>query len=343
MRRALAGVVCLVGALLLPAVSHAEAPDSSPCAQPELVKSLKERGDQAMESARPSEALAAYEQAFAACKGSSAPPLPGAPGVARAALVYNLGRAHLALGDFAQALNYFEEFERTAPADLRSRVPDLGTLIDEQRARVGTLTVTSNVRGAKIRVREKSIGDAPLPPAMRVNAGPAVIEVSAEGYLPFTQQTNIRAGALTTVVATLALRPVVVRPPPEQLGTLAVSSPVTRALVFIDGNPYGTVPMEQKLAVGAHRVLVRLDGYRDADRQITLAQGERRELTLTPERIAPITAKWWFWTTLGAVAAAGATATILVATSERSPAQSTLPGAPQTVVAGTFAPFRFSP
>jgi tetratricopeptide (TPR) repeat protein len=292
---------------------------------------LKDKGDEAMEAARPAEALPAYEAALAACGGAEGAAAPHGASEGRAALLYNLGRTHLALGDYAKALALFEEFQRAAPPAVIERVPGLEQLIEEQRRRVGALSVSCNVRGATIRVRERSVGQAPLPSSLRLSAGRALVEVSAEGYVTFTKVVELPAGALTKVEATLV--------PRVQVGTLAVRSSVEDALVFLDGQPYGKAPVESRVPVGAHRVLVRLEGYRDADQQVALAQGERKELTLTPERITPITGRWWFWTTVGAVVAAGAVTTIVAVTSERASEGGNLGAG--TIVAGASHPFTF--
>lgn len=319
------GKTWAVGALFLAAPGLATA-QGSPCAQPAVVKALKEQGDRAMDAARPAEALAAYQQAYAACR---APPLSGTGGDEGAALVYNLGRAHLGTGDYAQALTHLQEFQRLASPALRAKVPGLDALIEEQRARVGSVLVTSNVRGAKVRLREKAVGDAPVGP-LRVNAGKAVVDVAAEGYRPFSREVEVSPGATVTVSATLTpVAPVGVPaapqaapppppqaapPPPLQVGTLSVRSPVDAAVVFVDGQPYGRAPADLRLPPGSHRVVVRAAGYRDVDQQLSLGAGERRDVSLTPEKEGSVLGKWWFWTAIGVAVTAGATTAIVVAT-----------------------------
>ena len=68
---------------------------------PAAALGAKQRGDDALVNGRPAEALALYKEAYAAR------PDP--------ALVYNIGRAHQALGDFPSALDHLEQFEATAP------------------------------------------------------------------------------------------------------------------------------------------------------------------------------------------------------------------------------------
>ncbi len=308
----------VVGALLGAFVaSPAWGQGGARCGAAAQARTLKERGDSLMESGRSAEALPAYEQAFAACKDP--------------ALLYNLGRAHLALADFPKALEYFERFSAEAPSELKGRVAGLARLIEEQRGKVSTLVLTSNVPGARVRLREKTLGTIPLSGPMRVNAGKAVLEVTAEGYLTFSREVVLPPGGSTTLEANLTAR--------TQTGVLAVRSPVPDVLVFVDGSPFGKAPIEHDFAVGAHRVLVRRDGYREAERAVSLARNERKEVTLTPEYITPITSKWWFWTGVVGVVAAGVVTTVVVVRTEKSPDRGTFE--PGTVVVGTSHPIRF--
>ncbi len=292
-----------------PATARAER-----CAASAQAKALKERGDSSMEHGRPAEALPLYERAFDACHDP--------------AVLYNLARVHLALADFPRALEYFERFDAEAPAELKSRVPGLAGLITEQRGKVTTVRITSNVPGARVRLREKTVGTTPLEGPLRVNAGKATLEVSADGYATFTREVSLPPGGSASFEAKLVARSVT--------GVLVVRSPVEEALVFVDGNPFGKVPIEHDVVVGAHRVLVRKDGYREAEREVTLVKGERKELTLTPEYIAPITHKWWFWGGVAAVVAAGVVTTVVVVNTEKSPDRGTFE--PGTVVVGASRP-----
>ena len=288
-----------------------------PCPQQAEAEALKEKGDDALDIGRPAEALEPYEQAYSMCKGP--------------ALLYNLAKVHLALSDFPKALAYFEQFDREAAAKLKERTPQLQQFIEEQRGKVASVTVTSNVPGARVRIREKTMGETPFAAPLRVNAGKALVEVVAVGYLSFTKEVDLPAGKVTVVDARLVSR--------TQVGILVVKSPVQDVLVFVDGSPFGKAPVEHEVAIGKHRVLVRREGYREVDRQISLELGERKELTLAPEYIRPLTQKWWFWTGVGVALAAGVTTTLVVLNTEKSPDHGTFGVGP--MVAGASHPIRF--
>src|SRR5688572_32317740 len=91
-RRHFAWMVCIVMSIVAPTVA-AEEPNPA---------ELKKRGDDAMESGRPADALAAYVEAYAISKDP--------------ALLYNKGRALQALTEYPRALEELEAFDKSAPA-----------------------------------------------------------------------------------------------------------------------------------------------------------------------------------------------------------------------------------
>lgn len=265
---------------------------------------LKKRGDEAMDSLRYADAVAAYAQAYAITKNPS--------------LLYNQARAHQALGDYASALDFLERFDGEAPPDLKSRVPGLSQLIDDVRARVTRLTVRSNVPGAQVVLRDRVLGRTPLPADVRVTSGHATISVTADGYKPFTREMDLAGGGAVAVDAQLV--------PKESNGILAIRASVDSAHISVDGNPVGQSPVEVPAPAGEHLVRADSEGLDPVSTSVMLANGERREINLTFERSPPITARWWFWTGI-AVVAAGATATVIALTTEKSaPSGSLAPG-----------------
>ena len=95
---------------------------------------IKKRGDGAMDAGRPADALSAYVEAYVLSK--------------EPALLYNKGRALQALGEYPQALEELEAFDRTAPAELKARVPGLARMIGDLRARVTTVSIACDTMPA---------------------------------------------------------------------------------------------------------------------------------------------------------------------------------------------------
>ncbi len=126
------------------------------------VEKLRIAADEAMDNLRYAEALDGYTKAYAMSHDTR--------------FLYNMGRALGALGQYPEAVSQLERFRMDAPADLKSRVPQLEQLITDFKHHVSTLTIKCNVTGARVLVREKAVGQTPLG-EIKLNAGSAIVEV----------------------------------------------------------------------------------------------------------------------------------------------------------------------
>jgi len=273
---------------------------------------LKQRGDAAIDSMRYGEAVDAYTMAYGITKDP--------------ALLYNRGRALQALGDFPGALEALEGFAATADAELKARVPKLAELLADVRAHVGTLVLNCNVAGARVLLREKVVGKTPLSGPLRVTAGAASIEVTAEGYLLYTKNVELPAGGVLDLDVTLLSR--------AKASLLVLRAPIPGTVAIVDGKVVGNPPVEVVVDPGSHKIVARADGYADTVTSAVVSSGEHKQVDLILSQKPGITSRWWFWTGLGVVVAGGAavTAALLI---ERKPSQGDLP--PGTV----SAPIRF--
>lgn len=288
---------CRTGALVAIALASA-----SPTARADdRADDLKRRGDEAMEAGRAAEALDAYHRAVQIA------PSP--------ALDYNVGRARLALGDFAGALAAFERYEATAPDELRRRTHGLPTVLSELRAKVATLVLRGDLEGARIRIRGAIVVGDPRA-SMRLNAGPADVRVDKEGAEPFVVNLDLAPGRSHELF--VALRP------ERVVAKLAIFAQPSGARIVVDGESRGRAPLELELEPGAHYVLAEAHGYERRRVDVTLArdQSARVDVALVPAA-QPLTSRWWFWTGL-AVVLVGAGAAAVAATTERAPSSGTL-------------------
>ncbi|MEZ4220130.1 MAG: PEGA domain-containing protein [Polyangiaceae bacterium] len=263
-------------------------------ALPSEAEALKARGDAAMSKLSYERALSYYEQAYTLA------PTP--------ALNYNRGRALQALARYPEALEQFETFKKLAPPELRARVPKLDELIEEVRSRVSTVKLTCNVAGARVVVAGRVLGTTPLGD-LRVNAGRAQLEVSRDGYLPFSKAVTLNGNQVHRVDVKLLAK--------HTSGVLEVSSPVAGAKVFVDGKPVGVAPAQVMVPVGEHEVVLRRDGYDEARTRAVVRAGETARLNVALDEPPGITSRWWFWTGVGVVVAGGAALTVALLT-ERS-------------------------
>jgi hypothetical protein len=256
---------------------------------------IKTAGDVLMDQERYADALGLYQKAY---------DLSGDP-----ALLYNQGRALEAMGEYPEALDKLEQFDAEAPAALRARVPGLSDHIAELKTRIATIVVRSNAPGARLLLRQKAAGTIDRELTLRTRAGPATIEVTAEGYEPFRHDYDLSAGATLTVDAQLV---------PKKREALVVVRTRPAADITIDGRPIGRAPLETRLPPGPHELVAHAQGHQDERVAMTLALGDRRDLDLELKSNPPITAKWWFWTAIGVVVVGGA-ATAYALTTEKQP------------------------
>jgi hypothetical protein len=271
-------------------------------AQPRVTKSekaeaakLKKEADTLMDQDRHVDALALYAKAYE---------LTSDP-----ALLYNQGRALEAMGEYPEALDKLERFDREASPALRTKVPGLHDLITDLRGRIAMLVVTTNAPGARLLVREKAAGTIDKEKRLRLRSGAATIEVVAEGYLPFRKEVELTAGAVVKVDAQLSLK---------KTDALIIVRSRPIADISVDGKSIGRSPLEFRLAAGQHELLATAQGRQTEKVPMTLALGDRRELDIELRQTPSILSRWWFWTGIGVVVAASVT-TVIALNVEGSP------------------------
>jgi tetratricopeptide (TPR) repeat protein len=301
--RLLALFLSLAAPAIVPAIPRSALAQAQPKTDPKAEAArMKKEADALMDQDKYAEALALYAKAFE---------ITGDP-----ALLYNQGRAHEAMGDYPEALDELERFEREAPPALQKKVTGLRDHLDDLRRRIATLVVTTNAPGARLMVREKAAGLIDRQTRVRTRAGPATIEVTAEGYEPFHTSVELPGGVTVPIDAQLVPKK---RAPEEALIIVRTRPP---ADIAVDGRALGRAPLEAKLAPGSYVLTANAEGYREERVPMTLSLGDRREVDLELRKPAPIVARWWFWTGL-AVLAAGGAATYFALTIERSPSEGT--------------------
>ncbi len=139
---------------------------------------------------------------------------------------------------------------------------------------VGTISVLSNISGAKVFLDGREVGAVPFD-IKDVKPGEHVLEVKAPGYQTREERVVINAGQ--TEIRKMDLTPEM---SPNQ-GTIKVVSPVPEAEVFIDGAGVGKVPQEKRAAAGEHFVVVKLNGYKEFNQKVRLEAGQN--LTVSAE------------------------------------------------------------
>ncbi len=281
-------------------LAYAEPPAKVGNADKTEAARLKKEADALVDQDRAVDALALYAKAYEL----SADP----------ALLYNQGRALESTGEYAEALDKLEQFERDAPAALRARVPGLRDLLIDLRGRIATILVTTNAQGAKLLVRDKAAGTIQGELRLRTRAGTATIEVNADGFLPFRKNVELPPGTITRIDAELI---------PKKQDALVIVRTKPSADISIDGRPIGRTPLEIRLSPGAHTLVAQAPGHEKERIPMTLALGDRREINLELREPPSVLSRWWFWTGAAVVVGAGVFG-IYAATTERSAEPGTL-------------------
>jgi hypothetical protein len=293
-----------IGLLAMAPESRAAGP--APAGAPEEGESpsrLRDLGNEAMLAMRYSDALELYRRA-----SLLAPEQAG--------LHYSMARAYQFLGEYPKALAELEVFARTASREEMAKVAGIDAVFADVRPRVSTLDLRCNVGGARVLLRDKVIGTTPLT-GVRVPAGAATLEIELDGF--FTERRDVvfpGAGRLAIEVEL------------HRKSTSALLSILTEPLgaqIFVDRRLRGSSNprVEIALEAGPHEIVARREGYDEAHVPVVLAPGATRELPIPLDKTVPITAKWWFWTGVGAVVAGGVV-TAIALTTERAPGHGTL-------------------
>jgi len=148
-----------------------------------------------------------------------------------------LGRAEVQLGKYRDAAEHLSWAIQQGGAEMdaaqRKAFPEM---LEKARGRVGVLSISVDPPGAEVVVNGRSMGTAPLPGPVFVDAGPVIVEVRLEGYAPVRESRVALPGkedavrvALRKVAAVVPLAPVPVK---------VVSSGPNRA-VLIAGSVLG--------------------------------------------------------------------------------------------------------
>jgi formylglycine-generating enzyme required for sulfatase activity len=161
------------------------------------------------------------------------------------------------------------------------------------RAQVGALVITSAVPGVTVRLRDQTIGethpDRPLV-AGDLPVGTYRLTASKAGHRDWEREVTIVADQRREV--SIDIEPLSTTASPKPTGSLAISSTVTGAEVWLDNKKIGeTRPgrtlMASDVPPGMHRLRASKDGYRHWAREVEVKANQAGEVSVDIEPLAP--------------------------------------------------------
>jgi hypothetical protein len=195
----------------------------------------------------------------------------------RPAVLLNLVIIHSELGHAEAAVTVADQLLAMKTTLDQSRLERVRTIRSEQRAKLGEVRLTAPVAGVELTLDGKPLGVSPLAGPVLAMAGNLVLAAKAPKFEPLYQQLTVPAGGVVEVA--LELKATNVNP-----AAVRVRCPVPGAELFVDGLRVGTTPEVVKLAVlpGARTISARREGYRSAEKSVTLPEGGEVEVELVP-------------------------------------------------------------
>lgn len=195
----------------------------------------------------------------------------------RPAVLLNLVIVHAELGHPQAAVTTADQLLAMKTTLDEKRLERVRTIRAEQRARLGEVRLTAPVAGVEVTLDGKPVGISPLAGPVLAMAGNLVLAARAPKFEPLYQQLTVPAGGVVDVALEL-------KPTNMTAAAVRVRCPVPGAELFVDGVRVGTTPEVVKVSVlpGARTISARRDGYRSAEKSVSLPEGGEVEVELVP-------------------------------------------------------------
>ena len=191
--------------------------------------------------------------------------------------LYNIARAYEKLGDAENCLKGYEDYldfyRRKNNGKDPSDVVDVRASIAKcQLLQRPEVTIESDPPGASIYLDDKAKLVGQTPSSMRLDPGKYKLYLNLDGYAPFEQELDVRAGQPLTLRFKLEKF--------QRVGQVRVKSNVRGASLFIDGRNVGLTPYTDLITLdeGKHQVAVSKDEYTSYNREINVVVNESQEL-----------------------------------------------------------------
>src|SRR5262245_43469507 len=186
--------------------------------------------------------------------------------------LFNVGLAHEKMLSFEQCVLAFRRYiaeGKDAAAKERAAERQARCL---ERARV-PVKVSSIPPGGAVSLAvasEAATFRGRTPTQLDLAPGTYKVKVEMPGYLMMEQTVNVDVG----------LRPEIDFPL-EKLSSLAIEADPVGATVQIDDAAPAATPFRRELRAGSYKIKLHKEGFRDVERDVTIAPGEQATLVMT--------------------------------------------------------------
>ncbi|MGR3294050.1 MAG: PEGA domain-containing protein [Candidatus Scalindua sp.] len=143
------------------------------------------------------------------------------------------------------------------------------TITADLQMKAGSININSNPSDATIHLDGKMVGKTPETIA-DLSHGMHLVEVMMEGYEPWSKNVDVKGDKENTLIATLQ----------KITGSINIKSNPPEAVIYLDGEKVGTTPDTlQSVDIGVHNVEVKMEGYAEWKKSLSVRKG--KEIVLT--------------------------------------------------------------
>jgi hypothetical protein len=200
-------------------------------------------------------------------------------------LMFNIGQANRDLGRPVEALQAYEKFLAGALDASPETTVDARKSLAELREKLGRIRIDCTAADAEVSVDGKSVGLAPLPDPIWATPGRHQVTASHQRAALAIENVQVTAGTVHTV--TLELHP--------PITSVAQAKPITTV---------AAIPLAAEPVPSANRVA-------------NLTSNPAAPGATSSDE--PIFKRWWVWTGIGGVVAAGSVTAFLLARRSSNP------------------------
>lgn len=192
-------------------------------------------------------------------------------------VLYNLALVHAGLGQAAEAVGALEKLQAPSQAGElgAERAERVRQVYEEQRLRVGTLEIKSNVPRTQVQIDSLDVARTPTAP-LKVTAGTHVVSLSAARHEP--RHVSVTVAGNSHEVLEIELPPL-----EEALAHFLPASSVPEVEVRANGALVGRTPFASELAFrpGTYELAFEREGYVPVRRRVQLDPGSEGRLDVT--------------------------------------------------------------